>query len=385
MKSTTTLFLILFTSLQLYSQAFLHNPVEGKYGTDFILVNYVDWSFDSTLDHQCGSKSYDGHQGTDFVLRSFKQMDSGIYVLAAANGRVTFAIDTFYDREKVSVVSKKLGNYICIKHPNKYYTYYAHLKKSSALVEEGDTVIAGQRIAQIASSGNSSDPHLHMEVWYDSSFVVDPFAGTCGNANTLWINPYTYDTSFKVWEYGMHNKTVTINTLREREISIPNPYSFDIHSDTTLVLWSHMYGLKKGDTLRIDWVNPKNEVHFTYTFPISKDWWYYYFWSNIDSSNLIIGNWKAHLYLNGKQIIEQDFQVLDKDISLEKITKNGPCDLKIQNINSIRDYYPSEKLTLFDSKGTKIAFKNNFSRLPKGIYYLLIQQSNQNCYFKVSI
>ena len=38
--------------------------------------------------HKCRSKTDDGHQGTDFVIRSFAAMDSGVAVLAAASGTV---------------------------------------------------------------------------------------------------------------------------------------------------------------------------------------------------------------------------------------------------------------------------------------------------------
>lgn len=55
-------------------------------------------------------------------------MDSGVNVLAADDGVVTFVLDTLFDRNKTAV-SGGFGNYICIKHENLMYTYYAHLKK----------------------------------------------------------------------------------------------------------------------------------------------------------------------------------------------------------------------------------------------------------------
>jgi hypothetical protein len=38
----------------------------------------------------------------------------------------------------------------------------AHLKKGSVLVKLGDRVSAGQPIAQVGNSGNTSEPHLHV-------------------------------------------------------------------------------------------------------------------------------------------------------------------------------------------------------------------------------
>lgn len=92
-------------------QKFLKTPLAGAYLKDFFIVHYMDWSVDNILDYHCGEKSYDGHQGTDFVLRNFAQMDQGVTVLAAADGIVSSMEDSLYDRNKTAI-SGGLGNYI---------------------------------------------------------------------------------------------------------------------------------------------------------------------------------------------------------------------------------------------------------------------------------
>ncbi len=57
------------------------------------------------------------------------------------------------------------GYLVVIDHANGYQTYYAHL--SNIFVFEGETVEAGQVIAAMGSSGNSTGPHLHFEIRYD--------------------------------------------------------------------------------------------------------------------------------------------------------------------------------------------------------------------------
>ena len=64
-------------------------PIQGAHLQDYYLVNYVDWSLDNIEDFQCGHKTYDGHQGTDFTLRNFAQMDTGVEVYAANDGVIT--------------------------------------------------------------------------------------------------------------------------------------------------------------------------------------------------------------------------------------------------------------------------------------------------------
>jgi murein DD-endopeptidase MepM/ murein hydrolase activator NlpD len=56
------------------------------------------------------------------------------------------------------------GNYIAIDHGNGEFSMYAHLMPGSITVKAGDVVKAGQVMAQLGSSGNSTEPHLHFQV-----------------------------------------------------------------------------------------------------------------------------------------------------------------------------------------------------------------------------
>ncbi|MEW2221879.1 M23 family metallopeptidase [Streptomyces sp. NPDC006990] len=66
------------------------------------------------------------------------------------------------------------GNHIVIKHPNGYYTQYAHLSRIQT--RQGDRVDAGEQIGLSGSTGNSTGPHLHFEVRVtpDVGSGVDP-------------------------------------------------------------------------------------------------------------------------------------------------------------------------------------------------------------------
>ena len=84
------------------------------------------------------------HAGTDV------RMAYGQGVQAVAGGRV-------------SSVSERSGYglTVVIDHGNGLETRYAHL--SGASVRQGDTVEAGQVVAQSGNSGRSTAPHLHLE------------------------------------------------------------------------------------------------------------------------------------------------------------------------------------------------------------------------------
>ncbi len=63
------------------------------------------------------------------------------------------------------------GNYIIIDHASGMSTYYGHL--SEILVESGQMVTAGERIALSGNTGKSTGPHLHFEIAYNGE-PIDP-------------------------------------------------------------------------------------------------------------------------------------------------------------------------------------------------------------------
>jgi murein DD-endopeptidase MepM/ murein hydrolase activator NlpD len=63
------------------------------------------------------------------------------------------------------------GRHFVINHNGMYKTVYGHCQK--ILVAEGDTVVRGQVIAEVGSTGRSTGPHLHYEVIKDGE-RVDP-------------------------------------------------------------------------------------------------------------------------------------------------------------------------------------------------------------------
>jgi len=44
------------------------------------------------------------------------------------------------------------------------YVLLCHLRNGSLLVKKGDAVRAGQKIGEVGNSGNSIQPHLHIQV-----------------------------------------------------------------------------------------------------------------------------------------------------------------------------------------------------------------------------
>lgn len=68
------------------------------------------------------------------------------------------------------------GNRVNITHNSRYETRYFHMSRTAASV--GQRVTQGQVIGYVGSTGDSSGPHLHFEVWQNGSAVNPaPFVG----------------------------------------------------------------------------------------------------------------------------------------------------------------------------------------------------------------
>ena len=91
-----------------------------------------------------------GHPGIDFAA------EEGAEVYAVAGGIVTAAD---YDVEK--------GNYVVLDHGGGLETEYQHMK--SLLVSAGQSVVQGQVLGYVGSTGNSTGPHLHFEARQDGA------------------------------------------------------------------------------------------------------------------------------------------------------------------------------------------------------------------------
>jgi len=71
------------------------------------------------------------------------------------------------------------GHYVIVRGDDGRDYVFMHLVGNSILVEEKDRVAAGDRLASVGSSGRSSGPHLHFEIWPDGWYAkgsepIDP-------------------------------------------------------------------------------------------------------------------------------------------------------------------------------------------------------------------
>ena len=102
-----------------------------------------------------GSMWSNRHTGLDFPVPMYTP------VMAVTDGTVEAKWNQFY------------GNMVIVTAPDGTETWYCHL--ASARIRSGH-VKAGEVIAYAGSSGNSSGPHLHLEVHPGGGAAIDPLA-----------------------------------------------------------------------------------------------------------------------------------------------------------------------------------------------------------------
>lgn len=118
-------------------------PLDGRITTEFGLQRYVNGHFDYR------------HKGLDIAGKQ------GAPVRAAASGVVSLADETF----------QLHGKTIVIDHGQGTSSLYLHLSEID--VSPGDTIVAGQLIGRVGSTGIATGPHLHYAV-YAYHEAVDP-------------------------------------------------------------------------------------------------------------------------------------------------------------------------------------------------------------------
>ena len=81
-----------------------------------------------------------------------------------------------------------------IGHADGSYSLYAHLKNCVEGYQEYTCIKKGEILGYVGSSGQSTGPHLHYELWDENCNYVDPFSGDCNNttASSLWEEQPNY-------------------------------------------------------------------------------------------------------------------------------------------------------------------------------------------------
>lgn len=117
------------------------NRSGGKVNLGISLITPVNGKISCRFGQQRGYY----HTGLDIAAAN------GTPIKVVADGTVSYAAYHY-----------SYGNLLIINHANGVQTYYAHCSRLNVSV--GQSVSQGQTIAAVGSTGNSTGPHLHLEI-----------------------------------------------------------------------------------------------------------------------------------------------------------------------------------------------------------------------------
>ena len=119
---------------------------------DIHLATPIGWPVAGTLSSPYGYRNHPVYEERKFHTGVDISVPSGSEVKATANGIVSFAGWT-----------ENSGIVVVAEHGHGFSTAYAHNRK--ALVRAGQRVARGDVIAMSGSTGVSTGPHVHYEIW----------------------------------------------------------------------------------------------------------------------------------------------------------------------------------------------------------------------------
>lgn len=352
----------------------------------FTISNYVDHqpAISEVQDYNCGERTYDlnngyNHQGTDIFMWPYgwNIMDNDyVQVIAAADGIISQKYDGNADQN--CDFSNPDWNAIQIIHADGTSSWYGHLKKNSLTDKSvGESVTAGEVIGLVGSSGYSTGPHLHFEVWNSNDEVIDPFEGTCNNGSTLWNNQKNYHDP-RLLKVSTHHADPEINDCYgETNPNFRNYFA----PGQTLYMVAYYRDLSTVETSQFTLIKPDGSTYYTWEYNIPEGYYSasYLSWNLPLSSNAEFGVWTFQVEFEG-ETLSQQFEVVDSPASIEEhqdihyqiIGQNIEFS---QNVNQVQVYDINGRLMQQSSTPTS---NLTIQPLNGGLYFLNYQTNFGN-------
>jgi len=278
------------------------------------------------LDYNCGMRSYDtaptyNHDGTDIVIYPhpyIKMNNNAVEVIAAATGVIVAKVDTNGDKNCVWGTGRSSNN-LTLLHVDGSKARYVHLKRLSLTTKViGDTIVQGEYIGIVGSSGNSTVPHLHFELENASGQEIDPFFGPCSDISlttaSWWANqiPYVDSSLNKLMTYSTQpiNRSCDLSDSTGVESVLDERILFAAEDS----VWYSMYftHVDQNDTAHAYIYKPDNTVltDFPVSMPgsFSKSWSLNYY--KVLDANPDYGEYEIRVVFMGKTY-QHNFIVAD--------------------------------------------------------------------------
>ncbi|NND61420.1 MAG: peptidoglycan DD-metalloendopeptidase family protein [Gammaproteobacteria bacterium] len=267
------------------------------------------------LDYNCGARSYDlsngyNHRGIDFFTWPYgwKRMDEfGVEIVAIADGTILSKFDGNDDRS--CGFGGGSWNAVYVEHSDGSIAWYGHMKNGSTTSKAiGESVVAGEYLGIVGSSGSSTGPHLHLEVYDGQGQLIEPYAGACNvmNASSWWTQQRAYyDSALNRLEIASAPPDFPAcpqaETSHERRVfsTAETMYYIAFYRDQ-LAGQNTNYKLYRPDnSVLYDWLHSSPEPHYAASY-------WYWFW---DLAGQPTGTWTWEATYQG-QTEQRQFELV---------------------------------------------------------------------------
>jgi murein DD-endopeptidase MepM/ murein hydrolase activator NlpD len=354
------------------------------------------------LDYMGGSRTYDtpagyNHQGTDIFLWPFswQMMDNkDAEIVAASDGVILHKSDGNYDRH--CAFNDSSWNAVYLQHADGSVTWYGHMKKGTQTSKPvGAQIKRGEFLGNVGSSGSSTGPHLHFEVYDPSNTLIDPWVGPSNPSTTSswWVTQKPYIDP-QINALLTHNAPPNFGTCPEDEtenkqdIFLPGStiYFAAYYHDQTDALTTNFRIRRPDNSIYRSWTGTSNMPYYTSSY------WYWYY-NNVNGS---LGDWKFEADYNGKTY-SHTFTLSSSGVSTEKtseaVTIYPPVyrsDGSVQ-FDYVLHVSGESVVKIFNALGccvqsfskSDVIGSNSLlietSLLPAGAYFLSIEQNGSSC------
>ncbi len=358
------------------------NPI-APYNQVWGISNYVDQNLaypNQVQDFNCGNRTYDSaagynHAGIDMYTFPFSwyQMENNqAWVVAAAPGVIIAKGGA--QNDKSCALNGNVWNAVYVRHDDGSVAWYGHLKKNSLTTKAvGESVTTGEFLGVVGSSGNSTGPHLHFEVYDRFDELVDTYAGSCNNfdssTNTWWAAQKPY-LNPKANAFLTHSAPPVFTDCPQLEV--PNLKS-NFSVGETVYMAVYLIDQLPNSSAVVKLTRPNNTVQLNFTQTLSASYYNsYWYWTLAPSEFTQTGTYQISYTYQGNTVTNSftygSLGITDNEISSIDFSPNPASDKIIFS-------QPFKSLEIYNVDGKKLTVPHTFdeadiSSLPNGIFIL---------------
>jgi uncharacterized protein (TIGR03437 family) len=291
---------------ELATQPYSFFPQAGTLWQDLLIFNYVDLDSTSGIrDWDCSDYTYNGHQGHDSDIRTFKEQEGGVPVFAVLDGTV---IDTHDGEPDMNTAQgNRPANYVILSHGSNHTTLYYHFKNGSVAVSPNQIIKAGTQLGLTASSGNSDWPHLHFESRLANS-AFEPSTGECRATESTWTVQTPIQREMYIFDFFFSDTTFTGALVAEENNRVGT-----FVKGARLIPFRIFIGASPANpTYLLRFVAPDNSVRLERSGTVNSPFYKYgvHTWNwnvNLD----VAGTWRLQYSLNNQLVADAPFTVVE--------------------------------------------------------------------------